>query len=361
MRATDLGQMVRGFFNMNEGRARYKTIRKRVVEDSRIDGIHVCQLIAAMLIASIGLNVDSTEAVIGAMLICPLMGSVLAIAYSAAVVDLKLLRESAIGLLVQVAVCIATSSLYFLISPLSSTTEAVMSNTTATVWDLIIAFVGGFAGALGSSRRQEPYTLLAGVAVATSLMPPLCATGYGLAVRNFVLGASGFYEFLINVVFISFGANIVLTLMHLPLKKDLDGDGIISPNEEEEALTLSHTMRRSLVIGSLLLAIPCVFFSAQVVHRMMTDDSTLFESFDTYDTEMITHELQIMYPKITGYSIGTVDTYDAESDTVNTSVVATVQSSKELSALQQEDIKDLIDLHVEKLDEVNFQVVDKEK
>ncbi|MDO4404543.1 MAG: hypothetical protein Q4C09_05850, partial [Atopobiaceae bacterium] len=66
---------LRRAFDVSRGRARYATIRDRVVSSARVDGIHLCQLIAAMLIASIGLNTNSTEAVIGAMLICPLMGS----------------------------------------------------------------------------------------------------------------------------------------------------------------------------------------------------------------------------------------------------------------------------------------------
>lgn len=348
--------LLRSFFNISEGRARYKTIRKRISEGSTIDGIHVCQLIAAMLIASIGLNVDSTEAVIGAMLICPLMGSVLAIAYGVASADRKLLHESTIGMLVQVAVCLATSTLYFVISPLSNTTSSLLTNANPTIWDVTIAFVGGFAGAMGNSRRQEPSTLISGVAVATALMPPLCASGYGLASRNIVFAASGLYEFFINVVFIAFGAHIVFVLLRIPLQADLDGDGIVSHEEEVETIERSHSLRRHLLIGSLLFAIPCLFFSFRVVQQQMAETGTVFETIDQYDTELTTYELQLICPQITSYRIGEEETYDTKEQALVHSVVATVETSKELKEQQRTQVEDLIRLHVEQLDQVTFEV-----
>ena len=190
-------------FDMHKGRAKYSTIRDRILGSARLDGIHMFQLIAAMLIASIGLNTNSTEAVIGAMLICPLMGSVLAMAYAVASIDMHVLRHAVGGILLQCGICLVTSTLYFLISPLSNETSELLTNSTATIWDVLIALVGGFAGALGLSRRQEPQTLLAGVAVATALMPPLCSVGYGLSLGDFVHAGTSLYEFLINVLFIS--------------------------------------------------------------------------------------------------------------------------------------------------------------
>ena len=350
--------LVRGFFNISEGRARYKTIRKRVMEGAKVDGLHVCQLIAAMLIASIGLNVDSTEAVIGAMLICPLMGSVLALAYGVASADTKLLHESTMGMLVQVAVCLATSTLYFVISPLSNTTSSLLTNANATIWDVIIAFVGGFAGAMGNSRKQEPSTLIAGVAVATALMPPLCAGGYGLASRNLAFAASGLYEFLVNVVFIAFGAHIVFVLLRIPMQADLDGDGIVTLEDEEEAIERSHSMRRSLLVGSLIFAIPCLFFSFRVVQQQMAENGTIFETIDQYDTELTTYELQLICPQVTSYRIGQQDSYDTENQTLVQRIVATVGSSKELSETQRDQVEELIRLHVDQLDQMTFEVTE---
>lgn len=359
MEIQNLKKTLRGFFNISEGRARYKTIRKRIVEDARIDGIHVCQLIAAMLIASIGLNVDSTEAVIGAMLICPLMGSVLAIAYAIATIDHRYLRESLLGLFMQVVVCLLTSTLYFVLSPLSNTTSELLTNSSATVWDVLIAFVGGFAGALGTSRRQEPTTLVAGVAVATALMPPLCATGFGVACNDWGSALSAFYEFLINVVFIAFGAEIVLVALRLPLQRDINGDGVITDEEVMESEEESRRMRTRLVVGSIVFALPCLFFSARVISSTMDVSGTLFEAYDEFDAEITTMELRVVCPGLEEYRVGRLNTYDVDSKQLVEEVVATVETSEELDKTQRAEVEGLVRLHVPDVDAVTFEVAGK--
>lgn len=348
-------RMVKSFFNFRAGRTSFENMHKRVVAGARIDGIHVCQLIAAMIIASIGLNVDSTEAIVGAMLICPLMGSVLAISYAVATVDRRLLRGALLGLTVQFLVCLFTSTVYFVLSPLGGQTEAVLTNSTPTIWDVIIALVGGFAGALGMSRQQEPATLIAGVAVATSLMPPLCATGYGLAARDIALAGSAVYEFLVNVVFIAFGSEMMFVLLRVPILRDLNGDGVVTPEEELEAAERSHELRMRLVLGSLVFAIPCVFFSVQMVRAQMAETGTVFEVHDTYETELTTRELAVLYPQVEAYRIGTEDSYDTEDGMLVQRVVATVETSGQLTEDERAAIEGLIRLHVEDLDEVTFE------
>lgn len=356
MNSSKIRSTIRHLFNVREGRASYKVIRNRVVDGSEIDGIHLCQLIAAMIIASIGLNVDSTEAVVGAMLICPIMGSVLALAYATATIDKQLFKDAVIGMAVQVAVCLCTSTLYFVISPLSHATSELLTNSSPTVWDVLIAFVGGFAGALGYSRRQEPATLIAGVAVATALMPPLCSTGYGIAIKDLPLAASAFYEFLINVVFIAFGAELVLVWLKVPLVSDLDGDGVVTAFEEEEAIRRSHAVRRRLVIGSLLFAIPCLFFSSQLVASTMEQNGTVFKIFDSYETEFTTRELKTICPELVSYRIGAEDSYDLEDNSLDQRIVATVETSVEIGADLKNTMRSLIALNVENVDEVTFEV-----
>lgn len=257
---------MRELVNVREGRASYQQIDKRIHADSSIDGIHLFQLIGAMIIASIGLNLDSTEAIVGAMLICPIMGSVMGISHSIATLDTRQLKKVMVGLAIQVGVCIITSTLYFIISPLSTTTSALLTNSMPTIWDVIIAFVGGFVGALAISRQQEPGVVLAGVAVATALMPPLCAVGSGIASLDLVLGGSALYEFLINIMFIAFGAEIVFVfLLKVPLETDLDGNGVVTEQEQAEAEERSRKLRRRLIIGSLLFAIPCWLYSWMLV------------------------------------------------------------------------------------------------
>ncbi len=356
MDTRDLSRTVKSFFNFRAGRTSYEGIYKRVLSGSRINGIHMCQLIAAMIIASIGLNVNSTEAIVGAMLICPLMGSVIAIAYAIATVNMKLFKQSVTGLVSQFLVCLITSTVYFLISPLGSRTAALLSNSTPTIWDVLIALVGGFAGALGMSRQQEPATLLSGVAVATSLMPPLCASGYGFAVRDLVLASSAMYEFCINVVFIAFGAEMVFVLLKVPPLRDVNGDGVVTPQEELEVQELSHELRRRLVIGSIVFALPCLFFTSQMVKAQIEETGTVFEVIDSYDTEMITRELDLLVPEMVSYHIGIEDSYDQKKGVLVQEVVATVMTDEELDQGRQHRIEQLLRLHVHDLDRVVFSV-----
>ena len=344
---------IRSFFSMQKGRARYKTIRKRILAGAEIDGIHVCLLIVAMLIASIGLNTDSTEAIVGAMLICPLMGSVLAISYAVAVVDHKLLRSSIAGLIMQMIVCLATSTLYFVISPINSTTSALLTNTTPTIWDILIAFVGGVAGGIGNSRREEPATLIAGVAVATALMPPLCAAGFGMATHDLADFLGAMYEFLLNVAFIAFGAEMVFVWLHIPVLADLNGDGVISEEERAIVFSQSHKLRTRLIVGTLAFALPCCFVTADVVNKAKDSDA-MFETADLYDVEMTTLSLEAVYPAVDYYSVGVQTSFDTDDQNLEETVVATVVTTDEIPDEEKESIKRLVHVNAPQVENVVF-------
>jgi uncharacterized hydrophobic protein (TIGR00271 family) len=351
-----LGQKVIAAFDVSRGRAKYSTIRERIVSGARIDGIHLCQLGAAILIASIGLNTDSTTAIIGAMLICPLMGSVLAISCSVATIDMRMLNRVMSSLLLQTCIGLLTSTIYFRISPLSTQTSELLTNSSATIWDLLIALIGGFAGALGLSRRQEPSTLVSGVAVATALMPPLCSVGYGLAHGDALFALSALYEYLINVLFIAFGSTVVLLWLRMPIVGDLDGDGKEDEEEKERAVREGSAFRHRLVVTLLIFALPCGYFSVRVVKKSIAETGTVFEVMDTYDTEQVTQELEIVCPDLTSYHVGVEDSYDLKSDALQQRVVATVETKEELDDANKQQVEALIRLHVDDLDEVSFLV-----
>ncbi|MCH3949159.1 MAG: DUF389 domain-containing protein [Olsenella sp.] len=327
-------------FNVREGRAAWPQIRKRFVGGSKLDGTHMCILIVAMLIASIGLNTDSTEAIVGAMLICPLMGSVLAISYAVATADMRLLRHAVAGLVLQMAICLATSTVYFLLTPIPYETSALLDNSTPTIWDLLIALAGGFAGGLGNSRKQEPSTLIAGVAVATALMPPLCSAGYGIAQQSLPRFAGALYEFGVNVVFIALAAEIVLLLLHVPLHRDVNDDGVVTPQESEEAVAISRHLRRSVIIGTLVFAIPCLMVTTGVVQETVQQHTkgtaaTPSQTSDQYETAITTQELKAVQPEVERYSVGTEYSYATDSSQPTERIVATVNSSRTLSADEQ--------------------------
>jgi len=173
-------------------------------------GANVWILAFAIVLASVGLNVNSTAVIIGAMLVSPLMGPIIGVGLSFGTHDMDLLKAAAKNLLVMVIISLCASTLYFLLTPLAlvNPTE-LLARTSPTIYDVIIAFFGGLAGILENSRKERG-TVLSGVAIATALMPPLCTAGYGLAHLNmhFFLGA--LYLFLINSVFIALATYLMV-------------------------------------------------------------------------------------------------------------------------------------------------------
>lgn len=175
-------------------------------------GTNIIILIFAIFIASLGLNTNSTAVIIGAMLISPLMGPIIGIGLGVGVQDFGLLRRSLRNLWMAALFSVLTSTLYFIISPVSEGHSELLARTSPTIYDVLIGFFGGGAGivAIGSKSKGN---VIPGVAIATALMPPLCTAGYGLATlqMTYFLGAS--YLFLINSIFIGLATFIGVKLM----------------------------------------------------------------------------------------------------------------------------------------------------
>lgn len=159
-------------------------------------------LAIATIIASVGLNVNSIPVIIGAMLISPLMGPIFGVGLGLGINDIQLVKSSGKNLLVMVSISLAASFIYFLITPLSlNDPSELLARTNPTIYDVLIALAGGFAGILEQCRKEKG-TVFAGVAIATALMPPLCTAGFGLASGNFVYFLGAAYLFVINCIFI---------------------------------------------------------------------------------------------------------------------------------------------------------------
>ena len=183
--------------------------REKLYDDLHVRLRDTVILMCAIFIASIGLNMNSTAVIIGAMLISPLMTPIVGLGFGLAIFDTRLIKQSLEVLFTQVLVSLLVSTLYFWISPLSYASSELIARTSPTIWDVLIAIAGGIAGVIGS-RKKEANNIVPGVAIATALMPPICTAGYGLASGNvrFLFGA--LYLFSINCVFIML-TNIVGT------------------------------------------------------------------------------------------------------------------------------------------------------
>lgn len=196
-------------------------IDSRIRGDVEMRGSNLWILMFAILVASIGLNVNSTAVIIGAMLISPLMGPIMGIGYGTGINDYELIRRSLKNLFIATLIALLTSTLYFLISPLSTAQSELLARTTPTLWDVLIGFFGGLAGIVGATRTEKS-NVIPGVAIATALMPPLCTAGFGLATGHWNYFFGAFYLYTINFVFIALSAFIIVRFFNVSEKKYVD-------------------------------------------------------------------------------------------------------------------------------------------
>lgn len=197
------------FFNLHDGEEEPKIVIENVVKNISFKGANIWILACAILIASVGLNVNSTAVVIGAMLISPLMGPIVGAGFSLATFNFDLLKKSFKNLLIATVVSLAVSTLYFYLSPFKEVQSELLARTSPNFYDVLIAFFGGVVGAV-SITRVEKGNPIPGVAIATALMPPLCTAGFGLATFNFSYFFGAFYLYSINCFFICFSTFIVI-------------------------------------------------------------------------------------------------------------------------------------------------------
>ncbi|HSC54231.1 MAG TPA: DUF389 domain-containing protein [Phnomibacter sp.] len=178
-----------------------------IVEGVIFRGHNLWLLAAAMIIACIGLNAGNSAALIGAMLISPLMGPVIGIAFAISIQKRSLMLLSFKNWGIMVGTSLLASTLFFLITPFHYQTAELESFLKGTIFDVLLAFVGGIAGFIGLIRK-EAIKVMAGVAVATACIPPLCTAGFGIANLDFMYFLGGFYFFLINCFFIGLGTYV---------------------------------------------------------------------------------------------------------------------------------------------------------
>ncbi len=218
---SEIIQFLKSRFSLLEDMTDRDEIVASIEKSAEFKGANLWILILAILIASIGLNVNSTAVIIGAMLISPLMGPITSLGFGVAVMDTALIRMGSKSFLLSVATSLVTSTFYFWITPLGEAQSEILARISPTVWDVLIALCGGMAGIVGATRKSGN-NVVPGVAIATALMPPLCTAGYGIATWqwNFFFGA--FYLFIINSVFVAIGTLLVTRFLHFPKKVYLD-------------------------------------------------------------------------------------------------------------------------------------------
>lgn len=217
--------LIRTFFKNYLELNRTEAEERETVESIRngveFKGANLWILIFAIFIASLGLNVNSTAVIIGAMLISPLMGPIMGVGLSVGLNDFELMKRSLKSFLVATLFSVMTATLYFLFTPLDEVQSELLARTSPTIYDVFIALVGGLAGIVALSTKEKG-SVIPGVAIATALMPPLCTAGFGLATGNWLYFLGAFYLYFINSVFISLATFIGVRVMRFQRKQFVD-------------------------------------------------------------------------------------------------------------------------------------------
>lgn len=204
-----------GFFSLQNGEEDKARVLANVVSGISFRGSNLWILACAIVIASVGLNVNSTAVIIGAMLISPLMGPIVGAGFALGTYDFGLLKKSGMNLLVATTVSLVVATLYFIVSPFKDAQSELLARTSPNIYDVLIAFFGGLVGVIAITRVEKGNPI-PGVAIATALMPPLCTAGYGLAIGNFSYFLGAFYLYLINCFFICISTFLIVKYLQYP-------------------------------------------------------------------------------------------------------------------------------------------------
>jgi len=263
------------YINLESDIDDFETIHKNIEKDITFKGTNLWILAFAIIVASVGLNMNSTAVIIGAMLISPLMGPIIGIGYSIATYDFLLLTKSLKNFLFAIIASLIASTAYFMLSPIYTAHSELLARTSPSIYDVIIALFGGLAGIIAISSKHKG-NVIPGVAIATALMPPLCTTGYGIATGqlNYFLGA--FYLFIINSVFIAIASMIISKLLNFPLK------GIVSKPHKKR-------LNRIIISIIIIVLIPSIYLGYKLVQKekFTTNSNKFINNVNTIDNSYL--------------------------------------------------------------------------
>jgi uncharacterized hydrophobic protein (TIGR00271 family) len=275
-------------------------------------GVNVWILVFAIVVASIGLNMNSTAVIIGAMLISPLMNPIMGLGLGVGISDNDLIRKSLKNLLIMVVVSLIASTTYFLLTPLSDAQSELLARTKPTIFDVLIALFGGLAGIVASSRKQEKVTVVSGVAIATALMPPLCTAGYGLGTGQFVYFFGAFYLFFINSFFIALATFIMTRYLKFPQKVYLD-------HAKEKRV------RQAILFFSILVIIPSFFIGLSVIRETSFNNQAI-KYVSAIEHSAMFDDVQILNVK---------RSYTSKEQTITLSLIGTPFTEDQIELLQK--------------------------
>lgn len=245
-----MNEKITNFLDLHQGEEDKNKVLENVISNISFRGSNLWILTCAIIIASIGLNVNSTAVIIGAMLISPLMGPILGAGFSLGIFNFELFKKSLKNLAIATIVGLLTSAVYFYLSPFKETQSEILARTSPNIYDILIAFFGGLVGVIAITRVEKGNPI-PGVAIATALMPPLCTAGYGLAVGNYKYFLGALFLYTINCVFICIATFLIVKYLKYP------------PQEQVNA-TQEKRIRYLITTIILALILPSIYFAYQL-------------------------------------------------------------------------------------------------
>ncbi|HHS95806.1 MAG TPA: DUF389 domain-containing protein, partial [Phaeodactylibacter sp.] len=250
---SELSAFLFSLIDLNQGLDREGTI-VNIKNNKKMEGANAWLLMCSIMIASLGLDLNSPAVIIGAMLISPLMSPILGVGLAVGINDRKTLSISLNHFGIAIAIALVTSTLYFYFSPFKGReTSEIIARTTPTLLDVAVAFFGGIAGIISGSRKDKS-NAIPGVAIATALMPPLCVTGFGIANQNWAFTLNSFYLFFMNATFVALATFIIVRFLRFPHKAFSDK---------------SEHRRTQLIIAvfSILMIVPSIYIFSGILRR----------------------------------------------------------------------------------------------
>lgn len=238
------------FIDLQSGEEEKAKVLENVKSNISFRGSSLWILACAIVVASVGLNVNSTAVIIGAMLISPLMGPIVGAGFGLGMYDFALLKRSLKNLLIATVVSLLVSTVYFMLSPFKEIQSELAARTSPNIYDIFIAFFGGLVGVIAITRVEKGNPI-PGVAIATALMPPLCTAGYGLALGNFKFFFGALYLYTINCVFICIATFIIVKYLKYPFVKQTN-------------IATEKKVKYMISFLTLALIVPSVFFAYQL-------------------------------------------------------------------------------------------------
>lgn len=259
MTLKEILQHLKQYFNLRPHKEDESEIIDQINSGITFRGGNLWVLIFAILIASLGLNVNSTAVIIGAMLISPLMGPIIGMGFALGTNDLDMLKRAAKNYAISTLISILTATLYWFLTPLSDAQSELLARTSPTLYDVLIAFCGGAAGIIALCTKGKS-NVIPGVAIATALMPPLCTAGFGLGTGHIMYFLGAFYLFFINTVFICLATLAGVKLMHFEKKV------FLTPERERR-------VRQIVTTVVVVTMIPAAIVTANIVKKSIFDSN----------------------------------------------------------------------------------------